>query len=349
VNTDLTILSVAYPLLTVSSGSAGGAEQILRLIDRGLVQGGVRSIVVAAEGSEIAGKLIATPAASGEITDRVRAQAQEVHRTRIGVALQEHKIDLIHFHGLDFCAYRLRNVQTPQLATLHLPVSWYPADLFAQSDISLNCVSDDQARSSSATRSFPIVRNGIDLDSFHLAQAKQDYLIWLGRICPEKGVEIALRVAHRLQLPMIIGGPVHPFEAHQTYFQEQVQPLLDDQRCYVGALNFKDKAELLAKARCLLVPSLVAETSSLVSMEAISSGTPVIAFRTGALAEIVDEGITGFLVESEGEMIQAVGKTKQISPDNCRSIACSRFSATRMIADYLELYRHIMLSQSIHA
>ncbi len=340
----LTILSVAYPLLEVGGDSGGGAERILQLLDAGLVQAGFDSVVVAAEGSRVAGELMATTGIQGEITDRVREEARQVHRRRIGEALARKPVDLIHFHGLDFHSYQQAARRVPQLATLHLPIGSYPRHLFDSLDICLNCVSKEQARLSPAARALPVIQNGIDLESFRIETKKQDYLVWLGRICPEKGVHIALRVARRLGMPIVVAGPVHPFSSHQIYFNEQVEPLLDDKRRYLGPVKSSEKKALLAGARCLLAPSLVAETSSLVAMEAIGSGTPVIAFRSGALPEIVEEGRTGFLVDSEDEMAAAIGRTGEISPATCRSVAEQRFQARRMVAEYICLYGQIIRS-----
>jgi glycosyltransferase involved in cell wall biosynthesis len=147
--------------------------------------------------------------------------------------------------------------------------------------------------------------NGIPTESYTPAQAGS-FLLWLGRICPEKGVHIALEVAHRLDAPLLIAGPVHPYPEHLEYFSRSVHPLLDDKRMYIGPVESSHKASLLSRARCVLIPSLIAETSSLVAMEALSSGTPVIAFRSGALPEIVSDGQTGILVDSAEEMSHAV-------------------------------------------
>ena len=340
--TRLTVLSVAYPLLPVCSGSGGGAEQILYLLDQGLMRAGCRSIVVAASGSTVAGEMITTPAAGDEISESFREEARRIHAQKIEAVLSRHRVDLVHFHGLDFLSYRPQRAQPKQLATLHLPVDWYPPELFDQQNLALNFVSRSQAESDSGQHACPVVPNGIDLRCFRAAEVKQDYVLWLGRICPEKGADIALRVARNVGVPMILAGPVHPFPAHRQYFHRQVEPLLDHQRRYAGPVNMEEKANLLSHARCLLVPSLAPETSSLVAMEAISSGTPVIAFRAGALPEIVEDGRTGFVVDSEEEMEAAVLKVQQISGAVCRQSAEARFSAARMVADYLELYQHLL-------
>ena len=270
----LTILNVAFPLLTVGPDSGGGAEQILHLIDKGLVQAGMRSIVVGARGSEVGGRLIPMPVAFGEITDLVRKEAERAHALAIKAVLATEKVDLVHYHGLDFLEYQATNLGAPRLATLHLPVEWYPSSIFSQPGLTLNCVSHTQAASTLKWRALAVVPNGIAVHEFKVAHTKQDYLLWLGRICPEKGVHVALRVAHDLDLALFVAGPVHAFAAHEVYFEKQVRPLLDDKRRYLGPVGLSRKAELLANARCLLIPSSVAETSSLVAMEAISSGTP---------------------------------------------------------------------------
>ncbi len=339
----LTVLNVAFPLFPVNAGSGGGAEQIVHALDKGLVQAGMRSIVIAAEGSTVAGELVQTPTADGEISDSVREQAQIVHRRAIENALVRDEIDIVHFHGLDFLSYRFPNNKTPQLATLHLPLSWYPSNLFQVSGFALNVVSESQRNSDPAAHVLPVVRNGIDLDFYRPGATRcRDYVLWLGRICPEKGTDIALRVAHRIDMPLIVAGPVHPFSAHREYFTEQVEPLLDDERRCIGAVAATEKADLLANARCLLVPSIAPETSSLVAMEAISSGTPVVAFRSGALPEIVEEGVTGFVVGNEQEMVDAVRKVGEISAEACRERAEARFSARRMVTDYQRLYQSIL-------
>jgi glycosyltransferase involved in cell wall biosynthesis len=336
----LTVLNVAFPLLPVTAGSGGGAEQILHLIERGIVDAGHRSIVVAAKGSEIAGELIETPAVKCEITEKVRADAQRKHACAIEQAIARTHVDVVHFHGLDFCAYRPHN-DLPKLATLHLPTDWYPPSIFEDSSVQLNCVSKAQAASSPCP-GLPVVLNGIDTQRYKFSERTRRYALWLGRICPEKGVDIALRVALRLDLPMIVAGPVQPFHDHEIYFAEKVKPLLDSKRQYIGAVDLDTKVQLLSEAFCVTIPSLVAETSSLVAMEALASGTPVIAFRSGALPEIVDHGMTGFIVDSEDEMEAAIGQIARISPDVCRSTALERFEASRMIGGYLALYERLI-------
>jgi glycosyltransferase involved in cell wall biosynthesis len=296
--------------------------------------------VIAAKGSVVSGCLISTPDANHEITEEVRQEAHRAHRKAIQSVLETNSIDLIHFHGLDFAEYIPANAP-PMLATLHLPVDLYPRHIFQISRLTINFVSQSQAASHEDPIRGPVVCNGIDLSQYRKPANKDRFLLILARICPEKGIDVALRVAHRLGLELIVAGPVHPFAAHQAYFEQCVKPLLDDKREYIGSIGLRQKVDLLGRARCLLAPSSIAETSSLAAMEAIASGTPVIARRVGALPEIVNQGVTGFLVDSEEEMVHAVGRIDQITSERCRSTAASRFDGNRMVREYLSLYERL--------
>jgi glycosyltransferase involved in cell wall biosynthesis len=295
--------------------------------------------VIAAKGSSVNGCLVATACADGEVTDELRGAAQRAHRNAIQCALETTDIDLIHFHGLDFHEY-IPSDAPPMLATLHLPVNWYPPHIFHIPQMTLNFVSHSQAASKLQVR-WPVICNGIDLPRYRKHAKRDEFLLVLARICPEKGIDTGLRVAHRLGLDLVVAGPVHPFASHQAYFREQVKPLLDTRRRYIGAVGREQKIDLLARAKCLLVPSSVAETSSLVAMEAIASGTPVVAFGSGALPEVIEHGATGFVVDSEEEMADAVGRISEISSERCRSVAAARFDVHRMVSEYMALYHRL--------
>jgi glycosyltransferase involved in cell wall biosynthesis len=168
--------------------------------------------------------------------------------------------------------------------------------------------------------------------------AKRGFALMLGRICPEKGVHLALDAAHRAGIPLLVAGEVFPYEAHQRYFEDEVRPRLDNQRRFLGPVGFARKKRLLNAARCVLVPSLAPETSSLVAREALAAGTPVVAFPNGALRDAIDHGRTGFLVEGAAEMADAIQACSRLDPATCRAVARERFGAERMIAAYFDLY-----------
>jgi len=340
----LRVLSIGYPLAPVGPDAAGGSEQILTLLDRTLVRDGHESVVIAAEGSRTAGRLLEAPLPGGRLNDGIRAAAQGRYREIIGFAMRRWAFDLVHMHSLDFHAY-LPPPGPPVLVTLHLPLSWYPEAIFRQTrpDTWLQCVSASQQRGCPESGSvLPYIENGVPLDELRTNVRRRGYALALGRICPEKGFHIALDAAVEAGSPLILAGQIFAYREHEEYFARDLGPRLDGQtRRFIGPVGLARKRRLLAGARCLLVPSLVPETSSLVAMEAMACGTPVIAYPSGALPEIVEHGRTGFLVESAAQMAQAIRRADGIDPDACRRTARARFSAERMIAQYLGLYERL--------
>lgn len=336
----LTVLSVAYPLTPVGPDAVGGSEQILTLLDAALTRAGHQSIVIACDGSAPQGTLFPTPRHDGALTDPVRAWAQGQHRIAIEEALRKWPVDVIHMHSLDFWRY-LPSGNVPLLATLHLPPDWYPEEVFDlhRPNFHLNCVSKAQRQACPrSTRMLPHIDNGVDVDRLHTNLNKGEFAVALGRVCPEKGLHIAIDAARAAGVPLLLAGEVYRYQAHEQYFREEIEPRLDGARRFIGPAGFRKKRRLLTKARCLLIPSLVAETSSLVAMEALSCGTPVIAFPSGALPEIIEDGRTGFIVQNEREMAGALTAVRFIDPEVCRQTARERFSAARMTRRYIDLY-----------
>lgn len=333
------ILSVAYPFAPVTADPGGGAEQVLAALDHALVAAGHHSIVVAAAGSEVAGSLRAVPAVEGAIDDAARARVHAAARAEIVAAIRDDAPDLVHCHGIDFDAYLPRE-GPPRVVTLHLPLDWYPLDAFG-AGVTFVPVSADQASRAPWLPLAAPIENGVDLDRYRPAATKRGYALVLGRVAPEKGFHDAIAAAKAADVELVGAGVLYPYPAHQAYFAAQVAPALDDRRRFVGEVAGAEKARLLAEARCLLVPSTAPETSSLVAMEALASGTPVIAYRAGALPSIVEHGLTGFIVDDVEGMAAAIGRVDGIDPRACRAAAEARFGIDRMIRAYFDLYARL--------
>jgi glycosyltransferase involved in cell wall biosynthesis len=246
-------------------------------------------------------------------------------------------------HGIDFVEY-LPPAGVPVVVTLHLPLSWYKPEIFVlrRPDTYLVCVSESQKRlgapSSSNCR---VIGNGVRLDRYKPYAEKGNYVVALGRICPEKGFHVAVKAANAARIPLVLAGQVFGYKAHVDYFETVLRPRLVPPHRFIGPVGGNQKAELLARARCLVVPSLVAETSCLVAMEALASGTPVVAFRRGAMSEVVEHGCTGFLVDTPQQLADAIVAAGELDPAACRLRAERYFSADKMITAYLSLYEEI--------
>lgn len=339
------VLYVAYPLQPVSAASCGGAEQVLWTLEREIHRRGHETTVAACEGSEVSGGLIVTGDGTAQ-TDSFPLQEAR-HRERVLQAACDGHFDLVHDHSGHLWPHAAA-LQTPVLATLHLPREFYEKNSFTAlaPNVFFNCVSESQhATFTDLPQMMAVVRNGIALDRFPLVTEKQDYLLWLGRICPEKAPHLAIHVARTVGLPLVIAGQVYPFSYHQQYFEREVKPHLCDARVrFVESPPFAQKLALLQNARTVLITSLASETSSMVALEAMACGTPVIARGIGALPEVVEDGVTGILVESDNEFAAAVAKIADVSPHACRSYVEANFSSGAMADAYESLYSEIMES-----
>jgi glycosyltransferase involved in cell wall biosynthesis len=231
----------------------------------------------------------------------------------------------------------------PVLVTLHLPVSWYPPRALAPArpGVAFNCVSHAQKRLAPALGDAPLVPNGVAAHRFLCRRRKFPFALALGRICPEKGFHLAIAAATAARMPLVLAGRVFGYTSHEAYFRDHIAPTLGRACRFIGPAAFGRKRRLLAAARCLLVPSLVPETTCLVALEALASGTPVIAFRAGALAEIIESGHTGFLVDSVDEMAAAIAEAASLDPRSCRRRAEERFPLAVTVEKYLELYERL--------
>lgn len=349
----LTVLSVAFPFAPVGPCGVGGAERILAEVDAALVAAGHRSLVVACAGSLVAGELFAAPMPERAL---ISESDRNWHRWRfqaaIDRALSKYRIDVVHMHGMDFDQHVLPPT-IPVLVTLHVPCEWHrPEVLEAYAGrVQFQAVSHFQRRTcTKVLADIPVIENGVELPAIRLERERDDFALALGRICPEKNVHEALEAGTKAGTRVLIGGHVFPYREHNEYFDDKVEPLLNCEPVphrFLGALETERRQRLLARAKCLLHPTLAPETSSLVAMEALAVGTPVIAYRSGALPEIIEDGVTGFLVDNVDEMAEAIGRVHEIRPENCRAAAEQRFSRDRMTREYLNLYAAMAGSERV--
>ena len=336
----LRVLSVAYPLAPVGPRAVGGAEQILTQLEAALVRGGYSSVVVARADSVVSGRLVGTEASAEVVTPELRAEVERRHQATLDRALGVWPVDLVHMHGLDFSRYRVP-AEVPVLVTLHMPPGWYPEEIWnLPPRYELVCVSETQRRQCpvAVRERIRVIGNGV-ASAPCAVKRKGRFVLMLSRICPEKNLHMGLDAARLAGVPAVLAGEVFPYPEHLRYFEEEIRPRLGRGARFIGPVGGAAKQRLLARARCLLVPSLAPETSSLVAMEAFAAGTPVCAVGSGALPEIVEEGRTGFLVENDADaMAKALRRVNTLDAEHCRAEAERRFSLARMVEEYCTAY-----------
>src|SRR5689334_22097090 len=252
--------------------------------------------------------------------------------------------DFLHCH-LDYYPFSLFSRQaTPFVTTLHgrldLPEHQPVFDTF--SDVPVISISNAQRRPLPQAHWVRTVHHGLPEKMLMPQPMTPSYFAFLGRIAPEKRVDRAIHVAEHCGVPLKIAAKVD--RADQDYYDEQIKPLLDNAKNveYIGEISDKEKAAFLSGAIALLVPIDWPEPFGLVMIEALACGCPVIAYHRGSVPEIIEDGLTGFIVEDEEGAIGAVDRLSHISRQKVRERFEQRFTARRMALDYLAAYRGLM-------
>jgi glycosyltransferase involved in cell wall biosynthesis len=182
-----------------------------------------------------------------------------------------------------------------------------------------------------------VIHHGIDANDFPIGQGDGGYLLFLGRMSPDKGPHRAMEAAHKAHVPLIMCAKMRdPWEF--DYFDSHVRPYLNDDIQYLGEVPHERKLELLAGAAALLFPIMWNEPFGMVMIEALACGTPVLAFPEGAVPEVIEDGRTGFLCRDVADMAETIGKIGQIDRAVCRQAVEGYFSTGRMVREHLELF-----------
>ncbi len=338
------ILHVAPLWERVPPPAYGGTEAVVGLLADGLVRRG-HDVVLRASGDS------ATLAA-------LRSVYPSSLRTEVGIentlpyelvhgaeALRDARhFDIVHNHTGDILMAFAGLVDTPMLTTTHGNVTPDSRFVWESYNGFYNAISRSQASRLTPFqhgRFAGVVHNAIDVHTYPFRPDKEDYLLCLARVSPEKGTHLAIEVARRLSMPLVIAGKVDVVD--REYFETAIEPQIDGALIrFFGEANGEQKRELYSKARCLLVPICWEEPFGLVMPEAMACGTPVIAFARGAAPEIVVDGETGFLVDDVDGMVDAVRRVDSIDPARCRSHVEKQFDVPVMVDGYLEAYERML-------
>jgi glycosyltransferase involved in cell wall biosynthesis len=275
---------------------------------------------------------------SSEYTDHILYHVLMIEQ----VAKLARDFDVIHYH-LTYLHYPLaRRLMVPYFTTLHgrldLP-DLIP--LYREfSETPVVSISNSQRAPLPWLNWQGTVHHGLPEDLCRLQPAPGKYLAFLGRFSPEKRIDRAIEIAKRSGIPLKIAAKIDA--ADREYYESKVKPLLNDPLIeFVGEIGEPEKSDFLGNAYAHLFPIDWPEPFGLVMIEAMACGTPTIAFRCGSVPEVIDDGVTGFVVETVEEAVARLEKIPDLNREKCRRVFEKRFSVSRMVRDYLEIYERI--------
>ncbi len=340
---------LAPPWYTVPPDGYGGTETVVHLLTEELVALGDDVTLYAAGGSRASGEVRTfyddqQVPFLGVAEHVIIESAHALFATR---DLVRRDFDLIHDHS-GYVAGTLGVLLDgpPILHTLHGAISAVNRRLYQLWNqtprMFFNSVSDYQRLQVPELRVIGTVGNAIDPALYPFERNKQDYLVQISRVCPDKGQDLAVALAREAGVPLKLAGKVENTREGQRYFAEQIEPQLGNGIEYLGEVNLKQKVELLRYARAFIFPIRWEEPFGLVTIEALACGTPVIASPRGAVTAIIRDGLEGFLADDLGGMLRALERIDTIDPVGCRRRVEESFSPPVMARGYQDVYREVL-------
>jgi glycosyltransferase involved in cell wall biosynthesis len=249
-----------------------------------------------------------------------------------------HEFDVIHCHSYHFGVPFAQFVQTPNVHTNHVHVEPGVIEAYKRlPDVHVVAVSEYDAHSYAGCPNVELIPHGIDTAALPFGDARGDYLLFLGRMIEDKGPAEAIEIARRADMPLVLAGPA------EDGFDETVAPGIDGRRVrYVGRVQAPERDRLLAGAAALLYPLLYPEPFGLVPVEAMTCGTPVLATAMGAVPELVEPGVTGYLADSWEGLAELVPRALELNRRTIRERAVERFDYKRMVDAHESLYERLV-------
>jgi hypothetical protein len=348
----LRIALLAPPWIPIPPPGYGGIERVIAELASGLVRHGHDVSLLAPPGSRSSANVVPL---------LEREHAQDMGETLVDVdhvsraleviddaAERGHPYDIVHDHsGFALVAIADR-VAVPVLHTLHGPFTDDIRAFYRQHahKVWVSGLSRAQlAGGPPGLRCVGAIPNPISLRAWPLETVKQRYLLWVGRMTEGKGPHRAIAVARAVGMPLIIAGPVQP--GQREFFAAEVAPHIDGQRVrYLEEIGGRRQHELFARATALLMPIRWPEPFGMVMIEAMACGTPVIAFRDGSAPEVVVDGVSGFLVDDEAGMTDAVRRVGRLDPVLCRATVAERFEVDVVTRAYEAAYRFVIATET---
>jgi len=338
---------IAPPWVAVPPTAYGGTETVLDTLARGLQASG-HDVLLFTTGDSTC------PVPRESVLPRAIGVGVGGSATELRHVIHAYEAaegaDLVHDHTLVGPVYADRFPDLPVVTTNHGPFQSELGDYYrAIGDRTpIIAISRHQASTARETPIAAVIHHGVDLDRFPVGSGDGGYAVFLGRMCPEKGVDAAIRVARLAGVPLRIVAKMSE-AAEQLYFDRKVKPLLGGDIEYVGELGGEEKLALVGRAICLLNPIAWPEPFGMVMVEALACATPVLTTRFGAAPEIVEDGVVGFVRTEEAGLVDALGRLAEIDRGACRRHVEERFSAEQMVDKHLAVYRAASAGMTLSA
>jgi len=341
VRTPLRVVILAPPYVELPPARYGGTEAVCAGLADALLERGHDVTVVGAGRRRISSRFVATrpepqPERMGQLMPDV------LHAAAAARLLGEIRPDVVHDHTLAGLLSAGSRV-APTVATMHAPMQGEMLQLAraVAPTVRLVAISHSQRRQARELPWVGMVHNAVRVRDFPFLRSKQPYALFMGRVCPEKGLPTAITAARAAGIPLLIAAKcTEPTE--REYFERRVRPALGAGATWLGEVGGERKLQLLAGARCLLFPIDWEEPFGMVLIEALACGTPVVALRRGAVPEVVTHGLTGLLAEQPDQLPDLLHEVGRIDPGACRAEAERRFDVARMAADYEAVYERVL-------
>jgi glycosyltransferase involved in cell wall biosynthesis len=324
----------------------GGTERVVSYLTEELVRRGHEVTLFASGDSRTSGRLVAAcPKALWR--DETCRETLPHHVRMLELVYREaDRFDVIHFH-CDYVHFPLvRRIPCPTVSILHGMIHAPDLEplLREYSDVPLVSISNDQRRPAPWANWLGTVYHGLPIDLHTFRDRPGDYLAFLGRASPEKGLDHAIQIARKAGVNLKAAIKIYPEEVQ--YFKDVLEPLVRSSPSIelIGEVGGAEKDEFLGNAAAVLFPITWPEPFGLVMIESLACGTPVIAFRRGSVPEVIEHGVTGFVVDTVEEAAAAVARIAELSRRTCRQQFERRFNAAGMAEDYLEVYRRLIAS-----
>src|SRR5258708_1937099 len=345
----LRIAQITNTIERVPPKKYGGTERVISALKEELVRRGHDVTLFASGDSITSAKLVSIyPKALREIKLSDLYGANAMTLLNIGLAYQrQHEFDIIHDHTAFISLPTANMAAVPVVATMHGAFTVTNRRIF-EGLTKPHIVTISHAQ---AVRKKPLninhagtVYNELPIQHYPFSKGHDGYLLFVGRISPEKGLHAAIEVAQQINLPLIIAAKLdEDIPIDVKYFEQYVKPKLSlDLIKWVGEVEEEERNRLMSRAMCILHPVMWREPFGLTMIEAMACGCPVIAFNKGSIPEVVNNGVTGFVVEDAEEMLEAVGNIASIDRAECRRWSLENFSDKKMADGYEEIYYKIL-------